>query len=170
MEKNNKYVKENEYMIWLDEFTKRYPSFNDSESSIEDLTIENYANVLLLKDLYKQLSKYASKNYMYLLKAEKPCSCYLRYEDTYYYIGQQGYVNPIGAYHFVKRCKKEDRIEGIPIIDYDLFREDKLTAKAEMINIKLEKLVEHIDSLTDGFIPKEVLEDTLKRKIKSLQN
>ncbi len=76
-------------MVWLEQFTKTYPNFNDSTWLYcpEKISEEDYDNVTKLSSLFEALERYAGANYISAGKSEFGAFYTIAFNNAAYKIG-----------------------------------------------------------------------------------
>ena len=144
------------YILWLQEFTIKYPVFTDD--SLEDLkklsTIDK-ENVSSLGFLFDCIYDYAENNYVYAFKD----SDFTRYFNIEYNnIGYKiGLMSGQGIFHFCERLKKIDNT----FIDFNDILLNKKQEKTKFIKEKLNELSNYIMNLNEQDIPLKAIKETV---------
>ena len=143
-QKEKKLLESNEYMNWLDNFTKFNSSFNDEYSyAKEKFQPEDLEKVRDLCILYGVIDDYARANYI----SAMPCNwgqfyC-IKFNETGYHIGL---IVGQGAVNFCERVELENESE---FIDFKDIQENKNPERTVVINKKLDILSDYVKNLIE---------------------
>ena len=167
---SNNLINNDDYINWLDDFTKVHPEIIILEipniNYYCGISLDEFVNISFLSDFYKLISKYASKNYIY------PTDCNF---GNYYVIKVYNVFYEIGVIiddeqdvnFFCRRLQEND--EGRYFIDFKDIKENKVRHEAFHIKKNLEKLVEVINQLIlSDNIPVEAIADTTAEAIQKI--
>ena len=167
----NNLITNDDYINWLNEFTKVHPEIISLEfpnlNCYRGIGLDEFFNLGLLQDLYQLIARYARKNYIFPNVFKDYGNYYvIKIYDVFYEIGviidDERNVN-----FFCCRLKEEEKERQF--IDFEDIRENKIRHEVFYIEKKLEKLVAVIDQLVllDN-IPIEAIADTTDEAIQKI--
>lgn len=149
------------YIKWLEHFTEKFQDFNHNSwlYSPEEISKEEYNNVIKIIDFYEIIDKYACRNYIYPNKTKSGNYYLISYNDVLYNI----YV--IAGQGTVFGC---NRIEGekdidFNVINYASIKENKDSEKKIFIDKKIKKLSKQISELIKVGVPIEAIDECIKK-------
>ena len=148
-------VSTDDYIKWIENFTKEYPDFTDDDwlYKPDDISKENSEMVEKLSLFFIGIEKYASSNYIY------PTSCDF---GGYYSVKYNGKIYEIGrliGQGTVFFCNTKESPEDSSIILFEdiLNPTDEIMARTEMINSELDNLEKVLSELFKKEIPCEAI-------------
>ena len=167
----NQYDKEKElfsspkYILWLNEFTKKYESFSDDDwlYNPDKISDDDLKQVQYLGTIFNGIEAYANKNYIY----SKSCDlgeCYsIKLGDVAYEIIESSF--PDGAYS----CKRVELADDDDIIDFNDIINDKMHNDVTLIKENLKKLSCIIEEFYKSGVPLEAIMMTVNQKVQDLE-
>ncbi len=151
----NKDVFQNdEYISWLNTFTKTYHSFSNIMMIYNRLPKEDRENIDKLELLYAGIKEYAEKNFLYPNESSFNNYYLLKSEDNIYEIGYANGKN-IAFY-----CKKINPIDDDNIIDFNDIKNNTPRPETSLYKTKLNKLASFINELIELNVPVKAISDT----------
>lgn len=102
-QQKNLLLSKEDYILWLEEFTSKYPIFSDTDwlYNSTDLEEKDQENINQISLLYEIIDTYAKANYLYPNSNQFICYYYLKVKQNYYQIGQS-IIKPQPIYY----CQK----------------------------------------------------------------
>lgn len=151
------------YMLWLERFTKAHANFTDADwlYGQKGIRTQDYNNVTQLKNLFKSIESYADRNYI-PVKFE---GC-----DRYYVISFNGISYTIGMLMgrtFYCKRKKTFQEGSIPFhsIAFNI-----LQPRVEEVDCLFNEMFKHLETLTTEYeIPINVTTQKLSDKLFELK-
>ncbi len=149
------------YIKWLEHFTKEFPDFNHDSwlYSPEEISKEDYENVIKITEFYEIIDEYANNNYIYLKDIPSGGYYAISYNSVLYQIyviiGQ-------GTVFGCNRVESEEEI-GSDTISYEDIKENRDSERKIFIDEKIEELSTKISKLIEAGIPIEAIEDCIKK-------
>lgn len=168
---SNNLINNDDYINWLDDFTKVHPEIIILEipniNYYCGISLDEFVNISFLSDFYKLISKYARKNYIFPNAFDDYENYYvIKVYNVFYEIGviidDEQDVN-----FFCRRLQEND--EGRYFIDFKDIKENKVRHEVFHIKKNLKKLVEVINQLIlSDNIPVEAIADTTAEAIQKI--
>ena len=139
--RRRKLVESTDYIKWLEDFTKRYPSFSDDTwlYKKDEISKEDYANVCKISTFFSAIDLYARINYI----SGIPCEW-----GEYYSIEYNGKIYEIGTIvgqGAVSFCNTEDVNEQTTVIKFEEITVPSEATQKRTLQIKKE--LDRIDEL-----------------------
>ena len=167
----NNLIANDDYINWLDDFTKIHPEVISMEfpnlSYYYGADLDAFINLGFLKDFYQLIFNYARKNYIFPNAFEDYGNYYLiKIYDVFYEIGV--IVDDERNVNFFC-CRVNDAKNDRQFIDFLDIKENKIRHEVFYIEKKLEKLVTMIEQLVfNDNIPIEAISDTTDKVIRKI--
>ena len=168
---SNNLINNDDYINWLDDFTKVHPEIIILEipniNYYCGISLDEFVNISFLSDFYKLISKYARKNYIFPNAFDDYENYYvIKVYNVFYEIGviidDEQDVN-----FFCRRLQEND--EGRYFIDFKDIKENKVRHEVLHIRKNLKKLVAVINQLIlSDNIPVEAIADTTAEAIQKI--
>lgn len=149
------------YIKWLEHFTKEFLDFNHDSwlYSPEEISKEDYENVIKITEFFEIIDEYADNNYIYLKSIPSGGYYTISYNNVLYQIyvivGQ-------GAVFGCNRVESEEETE-LDAISYEDIKENKDSERKIFIDEKIQKLSKEVSELIEADIPIEAIENCIKR-------
>lgn len=154
-----KVTSNDDYILWLEIFTNKYPKFSDDDWLYcpEKISEIDQNNVAKLNLFFDGIETYASKNYIYPTPNEWGNFYSIKYNNVGYSIGS---AVGQGATFYCERTQViGDHIDFIDIIN------DKKQKNSDSIRNELDKLSQSIKNLINNGIPIPAIIDTFESNI-----
>lgn len=144
-----------DYIIWLKNFTEKYPSFTDDEwFDGNEITYEDNKNVLKIGLLFNRIKRYARNNFIYSDK-DREESYNIEYKGIGYTIGV---TYGQGSFFFCERTTPTS--DFISLLD---IRENVERPNVRIIKERLEFLKEYLTKMLEENIPVEAIKETTQK-------
>jgi len=162
--KQKEITSKREYIIWLGEFTKKYPQFADYEFVYDrqKITDSDFNNINNLSLLFEGIRKYANNNYLYARSDEFLMEYKIKYLGTGYKIGL---ITGQGSYFFCERISNPDDT----FIDFNDIMSNSKLPNTEFINNKLIELSNIISYYYELGIPLPALQETVNNTLNEIK-
>lgn len=154
-----------DYFLWLEKFCSKYPIFMDHswDYNDHDITEIDLQNIGYLYLIYKGISEYAKKNYIYISdNIESPRYYKIKFNDIGYEIGVIGDINK--AFY----CRKVDIIDE-SFIDFKDIILDKKQPTTDIYSQQLNEVSNKICNLYNLGIPYKAIKSTLDNTLWQLE-
>ena len=168
---SNNLINNDDYINWLDDFTKVHPEIIILEipniNYYCGISLDEFVNISFLSDFYKLISKYARKNYIFPNAFDDYENYYvIKVYNVFYEIGV--IIDDEQDVNFFCRRLQENE-EGRYFIDFKDIKENKVRHEAFHIRKNLKKLVAVINQLIlSNNIPVEAIADTTAEAIQKI--
>ena len=168
---SNNLINNDDYINWLDDFTKVHPEIIILEipniNYYCGISLDEFVNISFLSDFYKLISKYARKNYIFPNAFDDYGNYYvIKVYNVFYEIGV--IIDDEQDVNFFCRRLQENE-EGRYFIDFKDIKENKVRHEVLHIRKNLKKLVEVINQLIlSDNIPVEAIADTTAEAIQKI--
>lgn len=168
----NNLVANDDYINWLDNFTRVHPEFINLEfpnlNYCHEIGLNGIYNLAFLKDFYNFIAIYANKNYIFPNDFDGYGNYYvIKINDVFYKIGILK-DNEQDVSFFC--CRVDDGKQIHQFIDFKDIRENKIRPEAFDIEKNLDKLAVMIEQLVlNDNIPIEAIADTTDKVIKKIR-
>ena len=151
------------YILWLNNFTKKYNSFSDDQwlFDSDEISDADLNQVQHLGTIYNMIESYANKYYIFPDKNDEGEYYCIKLDDNAYEIGMTSFLD--GAY-FCNKVPVEDSY-----IDLKDIISDKVPNDIKAINDKLKQLGITVESLYNSGVPLEAISMTVRQKIQDLE-
>lgn len=148
-----------DYIIWLENFTSKYSKFSDDDWLYcpEKISEIDQNNVKKLNLFFDGIETYASKNYIYPTPNEWGSFYSIKYNDVGYNIGLA-----VGQ-GVIFYCERTQVIDGY--LDFMDIINDKKQKNSDSIRNELDKLSQSIKNLINNGIPIPAIIDTFESNI-----
>ncbi len=158
------YFEWEEYIVWLESFTERYPVFSNDLLGCTDVSVSDLRYVKNLVYLFAKVDDYAKKNYLGSFHRNDNESYYFSFRNIGYEIGMIGE----GESFYCLRVNKNEYYEDC-FINYDDIVSERRSNYAQLIDRKLDILSEMIGVLHESGIPLETIKQVVYSKVESLE-
>lgn len=164
-DKIKKIGKNTDYILWLNEFTQRYPEFSDDDFLYQSdkVSKDDYIKICDLGILFEIINIYASKNYITPQITEFGEAYLIKLDNNAYQIGCM--VGQGVLYY----CKKIEISDNLSYIDYNDIVNNKTQPYVEKINDNLADFSNKIRGLYNSGVPLYVLQETATQVISELK-
>ena len=133
----NQYYKEKElfsspkYIMWLNEFTKKYESFSDDDwlYESEKISAKDLEQVKYLGTIFNGVEAYANKNYIFSKSNDLGEYYSIKLEDAAYEIIQSSFGDSVYS------CRRVELTDDIDVIDFN----DIISNKKRELAIEIDK-------------------------------
>ena len=164
IKKPKEIVSNSEYILWLEKFTEKYPSFSDDDwlYKEDEISKEDKMKVYDLQFFIKEIDDYAIRNYI----AEQ--SDNLGFYNHYYLIKYNniGYkISTIIGQDVVDSCERIDKITD-DFIDFQDIIDNKKPKSAYVIEDKFDELSVIIKELLELKASKRSIEDVVGKLLR----
>ena len=166
--KYEKYIKdlkksikeEEDYILWLDEYTKKNPEFTDYGWKFYSgkTTKEDESNISKIWILYDIVEEYALGNNILPISTENSEQYNVKYNDAYFRIAKTETED--GHYYYCSRVTDNDEDE---FIDYKKVMEEELTDNVPHV---FDRLNNEIENLVQLGISKALIEKSTIKILK----
>lgn len=162
-EKVSNMLETDNYINWLDTFTKKYSNFSDDLWLYypHKISEEDNVNVRDLRFLYEIVSDYAEINFYTAYKCEFGSFYIVKIGEVFYEIGIE-YGQ--GARFYCSRLKENNKVS----IDFEDIRNNVEQPCVKKYNAKLDGLKSHITKLKECGIPASYIKGFIKQILKNL--
>lgn len=168
--KRREVINTDNYIKWLEEFTKEHPTFNDQNWLYrpEEISKEDNQKVDMLSTFYSAIDVYARANYIY----PTPCDF-----GGYYSIGYNGKVYEIGlliGQGALTFCNTNDVNKNVSVIPFEEIANP--TSETIIRTALIENQLSRIDDLFEALcasklgIPIEAMIDWTNKVLEELKN
>lgn len=156
------------YIIWLEEFTKKHPNFSNDTWLYcpEKISKEDYNMVVKLPYFFGLIQKYAEKNF---IKAGSEDSGFYEmfYQIKFNNVGYKiGLICGQGAFNYC--CRYDNAYEKF--IDFNDIINSKKQDNVDVINEKLEQLSKLVNELIELEVPESTIIGKVEKCIFSNNN
>lgn len=153
-----------DYIIWLENFTSKYSKFSDDDWLYcpEKISEIDQNNVKKLNLFFDGIETYASKNYIYPTPNEWGSFYSIKYNDVGYNIGLA-----VGQ-GVIFYCERTQVIDGY--LDFMDIINDKKQKNSDSIRNELDKLSQSIKNLINNGIPIPAIIDTFEANINEVKS
>lgn len=164
-EKSEKIISNNEYMLWLENFSSKHNNFCDDYwiKPNNNITEEDIQNVKNLSILFEAISNYANDNFIEPIYYSLGEYYYIKFNDTFYQIGIMTWE---GTLFFCDKAKKCDK----KYIDFSDIRNNKKGQNINLIKNKLMKLSELIVNMSEENVPLKAITATAEKTVQKVLN
>ena len=152
------------YILWLQEFTKRFPQFVDYEFVYDrkKITSNDFTNVHNLSLLYEVVERYAKENYLYVVKDDFSAEYKIKFGNIGYKIGV---VNGQDTYYYCVRIDNPDN----NFIDFNDIMNNNKQAHTDFITNKLNELANIITYYHEMGIPLSTLKQVINSTLQNIK-
>ena len=157
-----KILKDDNYIIWLNDFINKYPIFNSKGTRKKGLSEKDKENIKLLKFFYGVVENYAKSNFITCNTNQYGDSYGIKYNDLCFEIVK---VEGKTTFYF---CNKVDEDAYSMYVNYNNIKINKISNKKEKIEDLRKDFENLVEILYDNNFSLEdinkITKDVIKRK------